>query len=70
MNKVDLSPKLWLFVIHGNNPDIIHLLEEDNIKPENDSYDNCFIESVKCHHNSIAKYVKDNFLNEKDESVL
>ena len=62
-NKVELTPSLWLYAIHSQNAEIIHLLESNEIEPpENKSmknkYEAIFIESIKCHHNSIADYIK------------
>ena len=59
MNKVKLTPSIWSYAIHGKNPDMIHMLEESEIKLD---YKECFIESIKCHHNDIANYVETNFL--------
>lgn len=59
LNKVELSSKLWFYVIHGRCYEIIHILE-DNL--ENIDYEKCFSEAVKCHHNEIADY----FMNELD----
>ncbi|KAK8846928.1 hypothetical protein M9Y10_019497 [Tritrichomonas musculus] len=69
MNKIKLTPSLWLYAIHGKNAEIIHLLEGDNIKPRDQTYKECLIESIKCHHNDIANYILDQHLqNEKDDS--
>ena len=42
MNGVELTPSLLIYAIHGKNAEIIHLLEENHIEPE----DNI------CHHMS------------------
>ena len=52
-NNAELSPSLWLYAIHGNNAEIIQILEDKNVQ-KNDS--KCFKEAVKCHHNEIATY--------------
>ena len=31
-NKVKLTSSLWLYAIHGNNPDVIHLLEDRHLR--------------------------------------
>lgn len=59
MNNVDLTPSLWAYAIHGNNPEMIHFLEENEVKLE---YKENFIASIKCHHNEIADYIEVNFL--------
>ena len=33
-NGIELTPSLWPFAVHGRVPDIIHILEEQKIKPE------------------------------------
>ncbi|KAK8891517.1 hypothetical protein M9Y10_028729 [Tritrichomonas musculus] len=60
-NRAPLKKSLWNYAIHGQNPEIIHILEENNIWPK--SYDDCLIESIKCHHNDIANYIEKNYLN-------
>ena len=75
-NGVVLSGSLWLYAIHGNNSEIINILDENRIEPEkninnkNDEllYEKCFIESVKCHHNELANYIKNNYLENEMES--
>ena len=64
LNHAELLPSLWLYAIHGKNPEIIHLLEQDQIMPEDKSYLECFEESIKCHHNDIADYIYDNLINQ------
>ena len=65
-NNVELNPSLWLYAIHSQNADMIHLLEESLIKPPNEDYHVCLDESIKCHHNDLARYFIDNFLNENE----
>ena len=65
-NKVDLTPSLWIYAIHSKNAEIIHLLEENDIKPDDESYRNCFKESIKCHHDDIANYILNQYLLKKN----
>ena len=67
LNHVYLSPSLCLHSIHGRNPDLIHLFEEDHVYPPDDSYEICLKESIKCHHNEFASYIIDNLLDQKIE---
>ena len=62
-NGVELAPSIWFYAIHSNNPELIHLLEENHVIPE--SYQSIFNESIKCHHNDVANYIKTNYLDEK-----
>ena len=64
-NNVDLKKSLWDFVIHSNKPEMIHLMEELQIEPEKD-YVQYYIKAVQNHHNNIARYFKENFLNSED----
>ena len=68
LNNVPLNPSLWLYAIHSNNPEMIHLLEESQIQPDDKTYEKCLEESIKCHHNDIANYIQNNSLNESKNS--
>lgn len=52
-----LNSSLWPFVIHGGDVRMIHVLEEERVVPENNDYEPCLIEAIKCHHNNIANYI-------------
>ncbi|KAK8870628.1 hypothetical protein M9Y10_008515 [Tritrichomonas musculus] len=60
-NQVNVEPSIWQYAIHSNNPELIHYLEEIEISPKDESYEECLFESIKCHHNDFAYY----FLNNK-----
>ncbi|KAK8888241.1 hypothetical protein M9Y10_039306 [Tritrichomonas musculus] len=75
INEVKLTPSLWLYAIHSNNAELIHMLETSNVIPpkfENKSeiefngpdneYLRCLTESIKCHHNDFADYFDNNFV--------
>ncbi|KAK8840180.1 hypothetical protein M9Y10_031120 [Tritrichomonas musculus] len=66
---VYLPPSLWLFAIHSQNSDLIHKLEELGVIPSDETYNECFIESIKCHHNYIANYFLQNYIQE-DELIF
>lgn len=63
-----MNPNLWIFVIHGRNPELVHLLEQHQIEPENKNYKNCLEESIKCYSNDIAVYIQDNYCFDINES--
>ena len=65
---VELTPQLWYFAIHSKNAEIIHLMEENHIELEN-LYEKCFVEAVKCHHNEIAYYFLNNFLQNNEKNT-
>ena len=56
-NKVKISAEIWTYVIHGRNAEIIHIIEENEIKPDF----SCIEESIKCHHNEITEYFLINY---------
>ena len=71
LNRIELTPNLWLYAIHGKNADIIHLLENNHIEPNEKSYKEYLIESIKCHHNDICEYIINSYLlNEDIEMTL
>lgn len=56
-DKISESKKsLWLYAIHSNKIELIILLVEKKIMPEDETYLECFLEAIKCHHNDIAEY--------------
>lgn len=65
-NGIDLEPQIWLYAIHGKNNAIIHLLEDYHVQPPNGKYDECLAESIKCHHNDISNYIRDNLIVSDD----
>lgn len=62
-NKVELNESLWIYTIHSKNAELIHLLEKNFIDNSKILY-NCIQEAIKCHHNNIANYIIESFLNE------
>lgn len=67
-NEVELKPILWIYAIHGEESEIINILEENQIKPPM-SFKNCFGEALRCHHNYIATYIQNHFLNDNIENI-
>ncbi|KAK8839440.1 hypothetical protein M9Y10_031793 [Tritrichomonas musculus] len=68
-NNVPLTESLWLYAVHSNNADMIHFLEGTEIIKDNSDkkiYDEVIRESIKCHHNDITDYIKDNLSNRSD----
>lgn len=64
-HNADLTSDLWFYSIHGRNDTIIHILEENEINPPKDSYKDCIIEAIRCHHNNIAYYLMEKYLHQK-----
>ena len=65
---VELTPSLWSLAIHGRNSEMIHFLEDNHVELEDKSYKQVFYESIKCHHNDIANYFINNFLQNDEEN--
>ena len=62
INKVELTPSMWLYAIHSRNAELVHFLEENHVIPNDETYEKCYKESIKCHHNDFANYIFDNKL--------
>lgn len=69
LNEIQLEPSLWLYAVHGDNSEIIQALIENDIVPKYENYEDCFIESIKCHHNEIAIYIFENLLSINDKNT-
>lgn len=62
INKATISKSLWLYAVHGRNPELIHLLEEYDIKPDFSNFffspfEYVLYEAIKSHINEIAEYI-------------
>ena len=69
-NNVELTPSLWLYAVHGRDPEIFNILTENKIKPKDETFVRCLKEAIKCHHNEVANYILDNLIsNEIKESI-
>ena len=58
MNNSKLTPSLWPFAIHGKNAEIIHALEEHNIKPKSESFSSLIMNSGIGANNNSNGYKK------------
>ena len=66
-NGVKLGPSLWLYAIHSQNAELIHLLEESDLELEKSLREKCLKESIKCHHINFIEYLKSTLFNEGEE---
>ena len=64
-NKAPFSNKLWIYAIHSNNFELISFLEIQQIVP---LYEEIFKKSIECHHNNIANYIFNKFIQNVDEN--
>ena len=69
LRNCSLNPDSWLYAIHGRNPEIIYILNENNIKPKDDSYKNCLEFSIRCHHNELVSYFLENYFDQNEISI-
>lgn len=70
LNKVDVRPILWLYSIHGDNVEMIHLLEENQVEPPKNSFVECYKESIKCNHIEMMNYIHDKYLQNEQDNLL
>ena len=70
LNKVELTPSIWIYAIHSNNPEIIHFVEENLKISDPFYYRYCLCESIKCHHLEISCYIIDNLIQEQADETM
>ena len=70
MNEATFPPQLFLYAIHSNNAEMIHLLEENDDNRNDKSYQMCLLESIKCHHNDISNYFQNNYFKSDIENSM
>ncbi|KAK8867164.1 hypothetical protein M9Y10_010140 [Tritrichomonas musculus] len=64
-NTVTIDSNLLLFAVHSNSPIIMSFFEEIQIDADNKFYKKCLNEAIKCHHNEMANYIQQNYINQK-----
>ncbi|KAK8889715.1 hypothetical protein M9Y10_034468 [Tritrichomonas musculus] len=64
INKAYLRGSVWLDAIHGKNPEIIHSIQDNKIKPHDNNYKECLEEAVKCYSSEIVNFFLDNLVDE------
>lgn len=62
-----LTPSLFLYAIHSNKAEMIHLLEETFIDR---NYQVIVNESIKCHHNNLFDYFRNSYESNDDPIEL
>lgn len=65
-NGVPLTPSLWNYAIHGNNPELILILKEERVNAEYDLFEFSLREAIKCHHNGVANFICENLIDDKN----
>lgn len=69
-NKVEMQPSLWTFAIHGNNIEMIHILEVNKVVPVDESFNQSIKESIKMHHNTVAKVFLHNHPQKAEDTFI
>lgn len=67
-NGIKLTPSLWLYAIHSKNMEIIHILEEKKIQPEDETFEECLFESIKCHHFEMTDYILNTIMKNQNRN--
>lgn len=67
LNEIKLEQSMLPYAIHGHNLDMIHFFD---VKNEEKFDVDFFYEAIKCHHNDIAGYFKNNFMNNEPRNLL
>ncbi|KAK8835263.1 hypothetical protein M9Y10_027873 [Tritrichomonas musculus] len=65
--EVELTSEMWAYAIHSRNAELIKYLEDNDVSPPECSYVDILVESIKCHHNDVAKYIIDYLMKEEDQ---
>ncbi|KAK8898505.1 hypothetical protein M9Y10_000796 [Tritrichomonas musculus] len=69
---VELTSSLWIYAVHGQNPDLIHVLESNHVLAVTAdylyleaiiTYEKCVKKAIKSYHNDIANYIIENYVN-------
>ncbi|KAK8840889.1 hypothetical protein M9Y10_027720 [Tritrichomonas musculus] len=63
---IELTSSMWIYAIHSRNAELIRYLEDSHVTPPEDDYETILKESIKCHHNDVAKYIIDYLIKEED----
>ena len=69
-NKIELNSSLLLFAIHSQNLELIQNIEQQISKQNDNFYEECLIESIKCHHNKITDYFLNKFVKKNEIECL
>ncbi|KAK8837372.1 hypothetical protein M9Y10_036805 [Tritrichomonas musculus] len=64
VNGIQIYESLWLCAIHSFNSQMIHIVEQ-KCQIRDNEYEDVFNEAIKCHHNDIALYILNNYIDEK-----
>lgn len=70
--KIEHYSRLWDYVIHSRNIELIQILEDKKVDINKDNIMEYLEEPIKCHHNEMVKYIIDKYLpdnNEKSKDI-
>lgn len=69
-NNSKITPDLWLYAVHGQNMEIIQLLENHPLRPRDHTFITVLDESFKCHNGEVTKYIKEKLVKINKENEL
>ena len=61
-----LTSMMWIYAIHSENAELIRYLEDNNVSPLFNDYKSILVESIKCHHRDVSKYIIDYLMKEEN----
>lgn len=67
LNGAELTQDMFPYSIYSRNPDMIHLVENNLIRPSHKSIGQIINEAIKYHYNNIAKYLISNYTDKTIE---
>ena len=68
-NGANLTPILWIYAIHSQNPEIISILEEINVELSNKTLKKMIHESIKCHHIEMINFFQNKLLENNENEI-
>lgn len=63
---VDFPKGIWGKAICSGNAELFQYLQENNVPPKENNFEEVLQMSLFCHHNDISKYIIENLINEED----
>lgn len=72
LNKVKIPNSIWIYAIHGQNAEIIHLIEENNVdfdKLNDLELYKTVHQAISTHNNEIVQYILDNKIDQSNSSL-
>ncbi|KAK8881511.1 hypothetical protein M9Y10_004247 [Tritrichomonas musculus] len=65
-NGATMRSNIWYYVIHSGDAELIKYLEDNEISPPKNTYENILCESIKSHHNDVSRYIINYLIDEEE----